>query len=540
MDITAIKTEPYQDQKFGTSGLRGRTSVFMQKNYLQNVVQSIFDSLEKFEGKTLIVGGDGRYFNDKAIQIVLKIAVANGFGRIIVGKNGWLSTPALSHLITLKNAFGGIILTASHNPGGKDGDFGIKFNISSGAPAPVSLTDKITAKMQKIDRFWWINEPDIELGNTGERQIENTIIEVIDPVEDYANYMQEIFDFAAIKNLFKSGFTFTFDAMNAITGPYAKYIFEKLLGAPSGSVTHEVPLPDFGGLHPDPNLVYAKHLVDKMSADDAPDFGAASDGDGDRYMILGKNFFVNPSDSLAVLAEHLPDLPYYKNQFYGVARSMPTSNAVDLVAARRKLHVYATPTGWKFFSNLLQNKKVTLCGEESFGSGSNHVMEKDGIWAILAWLNIVALTHKTPQQLVTNLWQKDGRVYYSRHNYENVDAEDARHLMDSLGAQVPILKGQKFGCLKVKKAEIFTYEDPVTKNRVSNQGVIISFSNNARVFIRLSGTGTVGATLRLYFSKLEQNFDENLDEVLAPAILATTSILQIPKYLKMDVPTTIT
>ncbi len=539
MDITAVKTEPYQDQKFGTSGLRRRVSIFMQKNYLQNVVQSIFDSMEGFEGKTLIVGGDGRYFNDKAIQIVLKIAAANGFGRIIVGKNGWLSTPALSHLITVKEAFGGIILTASHNPGGKDGDFGIKFDTENGAPAPVSLTDKFTQHTKTINRFWWINAHDVELGNTGERKIGNTIVEVIDPVLDYANLMQKIFDFKSIKKLFNSGFTFTFDAMNAITGPYAKYIFEKLLGLPEGTVVHEKPLPDFGHLHPDPNPVYAKHLVDRMNEENAPDFAAASDGDGDRYMILGKNLFVTPSDSLAVLAEHLPNLPYYKNQFYGVARSMPTSMAVDKVAKRKKIPVFATPTGWKYFANLLQSKKISLCGEESFGAGSNHVLEKDGLWATLAWLSILAQTHKSPQELLTDLWQQDGRVYYIRHDYENVNAESARRLMDSLSAQIPTLKGQKFGCLTIKSAKVFSYEDPVTKERESNQGVIITLSDNAHVMVRLSGTGTVGATLRIYFSRLEKKYTEQPEEVLAPIILATTSILQIPKYLKMDAPTAI-
>ena len=540
MDITAIKTEPYQDQKFGTSGLRKRVPIFMQKNYLQNVVQSIFDSVEGFEGKTLVVGGDGRYFNKKAIQIVLKIAAANGFGRIVVGKNGWLSTPALSHLIPLKNAFGGIILTASHNPGGKEGDFGIKFNLANGAPAPISITNKISAHTKTINRFWWINAPDVELGNTGERQLGDTVVEVVDPVSDYASYMQQIFDFKAIKKLFNSGFSFTFDAMNAITGPYAKHIFENLLGAPKGSVVHAEPLPDFGGLHPEPNLVYAKHLVDRMYTEGAPDFGAASDGDGDRYMILGKNFFVNPSDSLALLAEYLDKLPYYKSKFFGVARSMPTSNAVDFVAKRKNLPLYKTPTGWKFFGNLIESKKISLCGEESFGAGSSHVMEKDGLWAILAWLNIIAITKKTPEQLIRDLWQKDGRVYYLRHNYETNDAEAARHLIDSLMAQIPTLKGKAFGCFKITKAEIFNYVDPVTKERESNQGVLITFSNHASIFARLSGTGTVGATLRLYFACHKKDCDEKTEEVLAPVILAAASILKTSKYLHMEKPTTAT
>ena len=540
MDITAVKTEPYQDQKFGTSGLRRRVSVFMQKNYLQNVVQSLFDSLQGFEGKTLIIGGDGRFFNDKAIQIVIKMAAANGFGRVIVGKNGWLSTPALSHLITLKSAFGGIILTASHNPGGKEGDFGIKFDTANGAPAPIFMTDAITEHSKTIERFWWIDADDIDLTTTGERLLGSMVVEVIDPVSDYADYMKKIFDFNAIQSLFKKGFTITFDAMNAITGPYAKVIFEDILGAPKGSVVHETPLPDFGGLHPDPNLIYAKHLVDRMNASDAPDFGAASDGDGDRYMVLGKNCFINPSDSLAVLATYLDQLPFYKNRFYGIARSMPTSAAVDAVAEHKKLPIYKTPTGWKFFGSLLENKKISLCGEESFGAGSFHAMEKDGIWAVLAWLNIMAITNKTPAQLVQELWNDYGRVYYSRHNYEDLPVEQLQHLMDSLKSQLPSLPGQTFGCLTVESAEIFNYTDPITNEHVGDQGVLIKLSQNASFMVRLSGTGTVGATLRLYYSKHEDKTDENPSEVLAPVVLAATSLLQTSKYLDVDTPTTIT
>ena len=540
MNITAVKTEPYLDQNFGTSGLRRRVSVFMQKNYFANVVQSIFDSLDSIEGKTLVVGGDGRYWNDKALQILIKIAAANGLGRIVVGKKGWLSTPALSHLIPLKEAIGGIILTASHNPGGKDGDFGVKFNLQNGAPANISVTDKITEHTKTINRFWWIEAPDVDLGNTGEKQLANTIIEVIDPVLDYAHYMQQIFDFDAIKTLFKSGFTMTFDAMNAVTGPYAKYIFEELLGAAPGSVVHETPLPDFGGRHPEPNLTYAKELVDRMYADDAPDFGAASDGDGDRHMILGRHFFAAPADCLAVLTEYLDQLPFYQNRFYGVARSMPTASSVDFVAKRRNLPLYTTPTGWKFFGHLLESKRISLCGEESFGAGSLHVMEKDGLWAILAWLNILAVTHKSVEEIVTGLWQQDGRVYHVLHSYENVPTQKAQHLMDALNAQLPTLTGQQFGCLTVKKAEIFSYLDPATNEHTSNQGVIITLSQNARIMIRQSGTGTVGTTIRLYFSRHEKSFTEPQDEVLAPVILAATSIFQIPKYLEMNAPTTIT
>jgi len=539
MDITAVKTKPYSDQVCGTSGLRRRVSVFMQKNYIHNIIQSFFNALQGFEGKTLILGGDGRYGSDKALQVVIKIAAANGVGRIIVGKKGWLSTPALSHLIPLKDAFAGIILTASHNPGGKDGDFGIKFNLKNGAAAPIPLTNKISQCAKEITHYWWLDAPDVELGNIGTKQIGKTQIDVIDPVIDYANYMQEIFDFKAIKKLFSSGFTFVFDAMNAITGPYAKYIFEQLLNAPEETVKNAIPKADFGGLHPEPNPLYAAHLVKMMNEPTAPDFAAASDGDGDRYMILGKNFFIDPSDSLAILTEYLDKIPFYHKRLYGVARSMPTSEAVDFVAKRRKLPIYKTPTGWKFFGSLLENKKISLCGEESFGAGSSHVMEKDGLWAILAWLNILAITNKTPQQLVQKLWEKDGRVYYVRHNYENIPLDQAQNLMKALASKIATLPRQKFGCLVVKSATVFNYTDPVTLECVENQGYIITLSNKARIMIRLSGTGSVGTTLRLYFSRYEKKTNEAPTEVLAPVILAASSILQLEKYINTTTPTTI-
>ncbi len=539
MNITAVKTKPYSDQIFGTSGLRRRTSVFMQKNYIHNVVQSFFNAIQGFEGKTLILGGDGRYGSSKALQIVIKIAAANGVGRIIVGKKGWLSTPALSHLITLNDAFAGIILTASHNPGGKDGDFGIKFDLKNGAGAPLSVTNRISQCAKAITHYWWFDAPDVELGNIGTKQIGKTQVEVIDPVEDYAAYMQEIFDFKAIKKLFASGFSFVFDAMNAVTGPYAKYIFEELLGSPAGSVRNAEPKVDFGGLHPEPNPVYAAHLVKMMKAPNAPDFAAASDGDGDRYMVLGKNFFIDPSDSLAILTEHLDKIPFYHKRLYGVARSMPTSEAADFVAKRKKLPIYKTPTGWKFFGSLLENKKISLCGEESFGAGSNHVMEKDGLWAILAWLNIMAITHKSPQKLVQELWDKDGRVYYVRHNYEDIPLDQAQNLMRALASRIASLPGQKFGSLIVKSAEVFNYTDPVTSEVAENQGYIITLSNKTRVMIRLSGTGSVGTTLRLYFSRHERKLNEAPAEVLATVILATSSILQLEKYIGVNTPTTI-
>ena len=540
MRITSVTTKPYTDQKFGTSGLRKRTHVFMQQHYVHNVIQSIFDCLSGFEGKTLILGGDGRYWNQEAIQIAIKIAVANGFGTIIVGRNGWLSTPALSHLINKYEAFGGIIFTASHNPGGKEGDFGIKFNGSNGAPAPLSLTDQVAERTQVIDRFWWADTPDLDLSVINEYTFDQTIVQVINPVTEYAEYMEEIFDFLAIRQLFQAGFTMTFDAMNGITGPYAKYIFEEKLGAAEGTVVHDVPLPDFGGLHPDPNLIYAKDLVDKMFDENAKDFGAASDGDGDRYMVLAPNLFINPADSLAVLAQNLELIPFYKGKMYGVARSMPTAPAVDEVAADLKIPLYTTPTGWKFFANLLASKKVTLCGEESFGSGSFHVMEKDGIWAILAWLNIIAKTGKKPGQLAKDLWEKYGRIYRIRHDYEGVTSEVAQEMFDALIAKLPNLPGSKVGTMKVKTAEIFNYTDPVTQEVANNQGIVITFTDDASVMIRLSGTGTVGATVRIYFAKKEKMIDALSTEVLAPLVLTVNTLLQTKKYLGLDAPTNIT
>jgi len=540
MHITSVATKPYTDQQFGTSGLRKRTSVFMQQYYLHNVIQSIFDSLTGFEGKTLVIGGDGRYWNQEAIQVAINIAVANGFGTIIVGRNGWLSTPALSHLINKYEAFGGIIFTASHNPGGKEGDFGVKFNGSNGAPAPLSLTNQIAERAQVIDRFWWADVPDLDLSVVNEYTFDQTVVKVINPVTDYADYMAEIFDFTAIQSLFQNGFSMTFDAMNGVTGPYAKYIFEEKLGAQPGTVVHETPLPDFGGLHPDPNLVYAKDLVDSMFADDAKDFAVASDGDGDRCMVLAPNLFINPADSLAVLTKYLEVIPFYTGRMYGVARSMPTPPVVDDVAKDMKIPLYTTPTGWKFFASLLASKKVTICGEESFGTGSFHAMEKDGIWTVLAWLNIIAKTAKKPADLTRELWTKYGRTYRLRHDYEGVTATAAQSMLDALTAKLPNLAGSKVGTEQVKSAEIFTYTDPVTHEVVSNQGIVITFADKASVMLRISGTGTVGATVRVYFAKKEKKTQEIPSEVLAPLILATNTLLQTKKYLGLDAPTNIT
>ena len=540
MDIFAVPTKPYSDQKFGTSGLRKKVSVFSQENYLENAVQSIFDCLEDFEGKTLIIGGDGRFYNDYALQVIIKMAVANQFGHIIVGQNGLLSTPAVSHLIQKRKAFGALILTASHNPGGKDGDFGIKYNISTGAPATSSLGDAFSDRCTTIDRYWMIKADDIDLSKQSETSIGSTLIEIIDPVADYAEYMRQIFDFEAIKNLFKKGFKMTFDAMNAVTGPYARHIFEEVLGAEAGTVIHGTPLPDFGGLHPEPNLVYAKDLVNLAYSEKAPDLCAASDGDGDRYMILGKSFFVNPADSLAVLAEFMEKIPFYQGKFYGVARSIPTAAAVDAVCQKLKKECYQTPTGWKFFGSLLENKKIALCGEESFGAGSFHVMEKDGLWAILFWLNILAITGKTPEKIVRDLWKKYGRIYTRTYNYHTENTKNVNHLLDSLTAKIPHLINTSLGDFTILDAQLFNYIDPVTGEQTTGQGIMIELSDNARIFVRPSGTNSSGATLKVYLSQKSNTFDEKPEDLLKPLEQASQDLLQIKKYLGNRVDLSIT
>ncbi len=531
MNIFAVPTKPYLDQKFGTSGLRKKTADFQQENYLENAVQSIFDCLTGFEGKTLIIGSDGRYYSAHAVQVIIKMAIANQFGHIIIGQEGILSTPAVSHLIQKRQAFGALILTASHNPAGKEGDFGIKYNISTGAPAPANLGDAFSDRCSKIDRLWMIQSPDVDLSYQHEETLGSTLIEVIDPVSDYAQYMQEIFDFEAIKTLFKNGFKMTFNAMNAVTGPYAKYIFEELLGAESGTVINGTPLPDFGGLHPEPNLVYAKDLVDLAYSENAPDLCAASDGDGDRYMILGKSFFVTPADSLAVLAEYIEKIPFYKGKFYGAARSMPTADALDAVCHKLKKECYQTPTGWKFFGSLLEDKKISLCGEESFGAGSFHVMEKDGLWAILFWLNILAITQKTPQKIVTELWKKYGRVYAKTYSYHTNDTEAVTHLLDSLSSRIPGLIDLSFDDYSVLKASIFNYTDPVSNEQTTNQGIIIDLSKGARIFVRASGTSSSGATLKVYLSQKSTDIQSDPKDLLQPLEKTAQDLLQIQKYL---------
>jgi phosphoglucomutase len=542
MNIRTVSTTPFSDQKPGTSGLRKSVSVFQKPHYLENFVQSIFDSLDGCESQTIVLGGDGRYYNREAIQVIMKMAAANGIGRILVGKGGIMSTPAASAIIRQYKAYGGIILSASHNPGGPQGDFGIKYNITSGGPAPEKVTEAIFERSKVIDRYKIIDADDINLDKLTVTRLDSMSVEVIDPVEPYARLMESLFDFESIRQLIKRDFKLCIDSMHAVTGPYAQDIFEKRLGA-IGSVLNGKPLEDFGGGHPDPNLVYAHDLVEIMFADAAPDFGAASDGDGDRNMVLGNNFFVTPSDSLAVLTANATLVPGYKAGLTGVARSMPTSEAVDRVAEKLGIACYETPTGWKFFGNLLDANKATLCGEESFGTGSNHVREKDGLWAVLFWLNILAVRGESVEAIVKDHWKTYGRNYYSRHDYEEVDQARAKELMTRLGNMLDQMPGKKFGNYEVKYADDFSYNDPVDHSVSQNQGIRIGFTDGSRIVFRLSGTGTKGATLRLYVESYEPDANKHNQETqsaLKPLIDLAQSIAQIREFTQRDEPTVIT
>ena len=540
---TTIPTTPFADQKPGTSGLRKKVTVFQTPRYLENFVQSIFDSLEGFKGKTLIVGGDGRYFNREAIQKVIKIAVANGFGRIVIGQSGILSTPAASHLIRKRKAFGGIILSASHNPGGPDGDFGIKYNASNGGPAPESVTDAIFARTKTIAAYHIDNAPDIDLDRIGMTRVGGTDVEVADSVVDYSQLMQGLFDFPAISALFKSGFRMKFDAMSAVTGPYAHAILEDALGAAKGTVINGTPLPDFGHHHPDPNLVHAKVIYDLAMSPDGPDLCAASDGDGDRNLIIGKGLFVTPSDSLAMLCANAHLAPAYKAGLAGIARSMPTSGAADRVAAKLGISLYETPTGWKFFGNLLDAGKVTICGEESAGTGSNHVREKDGLWAVLLWLNILAVRKQSVAAIAREHWTIYGRNYYARHDYEEVESVGANALVAKLRGRLASLKGQSFGALKVANADDFSYHDPVDGSTSAAQGIRILFEGGARIVYRLSGTGTAGATLRVYIERFEPDASKHAAETpdaLADLIALSRSLPDIAGHTGRSEPSVVT
>lgn len=530
MNIETVVTKPIEGQKPGTSGLRKKTRVFMQAHYLENFVQATFDSIGGVEGKTLVVGGDGRYFNTQAIQTILKMAAANEASNVFVGQNGLLSTPAASHLIRKNKTDGGIILSASHNPGGVDEDFGIKFNGSNGGPATETATDAIFAATTTIGSYKIARAEDVDLTTLGEKALGPMKVNVVDPVADYQALMENLFDFDAIKALFASGFTMQFDAMHAVTGPYATTILEGALGAARGSVVNAVPLEDFGKGHPDPNPVWAKGLMDLMMSDTSPDFGAASDGDGDRNMIVGRGLYVTPSDSLAVLAANAHHAPAYANGLAGVARSMPTSSAADRVADKLGMASFETPTGWKFFGNLLDAGKATLCGEESAGTGSNHVREKDGLWAVLLWLNILAARKQSVSEIMQGHWQEFGRNYYSRYDYEAVPEASANKVMDGLRSGLETIIGHRFAGLQVINADEFSYLDPVDGTTSSGQGLRVWFEGDYRAVLRLSGTGTEGATIRVYLEHYEapgQDLNTDTADMLAPLVAAVLALTQL-------------
>ncbi|MCF8177881.1 MAG: alpha-D-glucose phosphate-specific phosphoglucomutase [Sulfuritalea sp.] len=550
MNIRVVDTTPFNEQKPGTSGLRKKVAVFQRAAYLENFVQAIFDSIldnaDVSESRTLVLGGDGRYYNREAIQIILRMAAANGFGKVLVGQGGILSTPAASCVIRKYQCFGGIILSASHNPGGPEGDFGIKYNTGNGGPAPEGITDAIFARSRALTSYRCIDAPDLDLDRIGTQSLGDMTVEVIDPVADHAELMESLFDFAAIRTLIASGFRLCFDAMHAVTGPYATEILERRLGAPAGTVINGIPLPDFGNGHPDPNLTYAHQLVDIMYGADAsatPDFGAASDGDGDRNMILGRHFFVNPSDSLAIIAANATLAPGYVDSLAGIARSMPTSAAADRVADKLGIPCYETPTGWKFFGNLMDAGKVTLCGEESFGTGSSHVREKDGLWAVLFWLNILAKRRLSVEEIVRRHWAEYGRNVYSRHDYESLPTDVANDLMAHLKSRFAELPGKRLGDYTVKFCDDFSYTDPVDGSLATGQGLRFGFEDGSRIVFRLSGTGTEGATLRIYLEAFEADATRHgMDAQLAlqPLIDIAHDLSQLQQRTGRVSPTVIT
>jgi phosphoglucomutase len=543
MTPTVVTTTPFTDQRPGTSGLRKKVVVFQQPHYLENFVQSLFDVLPDASGQTLVLGGDGRFYNRVAIQTILRMASCKGYARILVGQGGILSTPAVSAVIRRRAASGGIVLSASHNPGGPDGDFGIKYNIGNGGPAPESLTEAVFAASRVLTQYRFLEGPDLPLDTLGEYRLGGTVVQVIDPVADYADVVRGLFDFDAIRRLFAGGFRLRYDAMWAVGGPYAKSLIEGELGAPAGTVVHATPLEDFGGLHPDPNPVNAVDLIEHLFGDDAPDMGAASDGDADRNMIVGRRFVVSPSDSLAVLATHATRVPGYAKGLAGVARSMPTSTAVDRVARKLGIACYETPTGWKFFGNLLDAGKVTLCGEESYGTGSSHVREKDGLWAVLFWLNLVAVTGQSVEALVRGLWAEHGRCVYSRHDYEGIPLDRAEALMQGLRASLDKLSGQTINGNPITLADDFSYRDPVDGSISQRQGVRIILDDGSRVIFRLSGTGTEGATLRLYLERHEpdaSHHDVPVSQALASLAALAERIAQVSHWTGMAQPSVTT
>lgn len=544
MQFKTVSTQSFSGQKPGTSGLRKKVTEFQQAGYLENFVQSIFNTIAPCDGKTLVIGGDGRFFNRQAIQIIIRMAVANGFAKLLVGQGGILSTPAASCVIRKYRAYGGIVLSASHNPGGPDEDFGIKFNASNGGPAPESMTEAMYQQTQQIQQYFTVAAEDLDLDQIASHQIGDTEIEIIDPVSDYADLMQMLFDFPLMSSLLKvTDFRMCFDAMHAVTGPYAKEILEHRLGAPAGTVINATPLEDFGGGHPDPNQVHAHELIEKMQGEQGADFGAASDGDGDRNMVLGRDFYINPCDSLAILAANAHLVPGYASGISGIARSMPTSRAADRVADSQGIECYETPTGWKFFGNLLDAGKITLCGEESFGTGSDHVREKDGLWAVLFWLNLIAKKKQSVADIVQQHWARFGRDYFTRHDYEGVDSDRAQLMITRLRDKLDKLVAQEFAGLQVESADDFAYQDPVDGSESSAQGIRIFLNNGGRIVFRLSGTGTQGATLRVYFDCYEndpERLRQDPQQALAPLIQAADQIAGISDWTGRSHPDVIT
>ena len=545
--MQTVRTSPFEGQRPGTSGLRKKTRVFMQPGYLENFVQSVFDAVRAdaggdFGAETLVVGGDGRFFNREAVQVIIRMAAANGFRTLLVGRAGILSTPAVSAVVRRRKAFGGLVLSASHNPGGPDEDFGIKYNTRNGGPAPESVTERVYAGTQSITRYLTLEHPDVDLEREGSVRVGGTEVVVIDPLEDYTAVMEGLFDFDALREYFASGQRMLFDAMSAVTGPYATHILEGRLGARAGTVLNGTPLPDFGGHHPDPNLVHAAELVLRMSGSEAPDFGAACDGDGDRNLILGRDFFVSPGDSLAVICEHAREcIPGYREGLAGAARSMPTSTAVDRVAEGLGIECYETPTGWKFFGNLLDAGLATVCGEESFGTGSNHVREKDGLWAVLCWLSILAKTGKSVEEVVRDHWRRFGRSYYQRHDYEALDAAAADEMMSGVTEGLPTLAGTPLAGSRVERADEFGYTDPVDGSTTSRQGVRLFLEDGSRAVLRLSGTGTAGATLRVYLERYRDDGGAgDVEEVLGPLTRGVREMLRLRERFGTDEPTVVT
>jgi phosphoglucomutase len=543
MSILTVATTPIEGQKPGTSGLRKKTREFMDAHFVENFVQAILDAIGGAQGKTFVLGGDGRYFTPQVAQVILRMCAAQGAERVIVGQNALLSTPAASHLIRLNKTDGGFIMSASHNPGGLDADFGLKFNMANGGPAPEGVTDAIYEATRTISEYRILEAHDVDLGTISEASLGGMKVSVVDPVIDYANLMETLFDFPKLRDMFAAGFRMQFDAMCAITGPYATEILEHRLGAPTGTVVNGTPLPDFGGMHPDPNPVWAKDLMDAMFSPDGPDFGAASDGDGDRNMVVGKNTYVSPSDSLAVLAANAQLAPGYHGGIAGVARSMPTSAAADRVADKLGVARYETPTGWKFFGNLLDAGRVTLCGEESFGTGSSHVREKDGLWAVLLWLNILAERRESVADILADHWRSYGRNYYSRHDYDVLPVDVANGIVESLRTRLDDLPGQEIQGMIVSAADDFAYTDPIDASVSRQQGLRIIFTDGSRFVIRLSGTGTDGATLRLYLERYvpgPEDLDLDVQEALAPVLAAAEALAGIRANTGRDGPDVVT